>query len=361
MSTQSGFGYRYDAVYCYEGIGFDHPECAHTGPSDHSSHSSGFRVGIDGAAAYGAIDSFGNGIVDYDPNHSYSVAFIAPSSGKLAVGDDYAFGACAPGSGCVNSTTGSYTVKIFGPAATSTPPDTTPPASTPTACTAAVALISRKCTDLPLQFGPPMVYDAPDFGNPVVISSDDLPPETKKVLLEVGIDDPEIQRIVVTALVRQRAKHLNDQLDGCVVMGLLFRDYSQQVTGARVNDVGGGKLGALLHACTKFLVQEYEAGRGRSAHIAADGCGIYFVPLFPKGKPIDKRRRTRELKRASSILRGSCTATNNTFSVSLQSHGKGNTLNQFFSGRPRTAVTGIAPKGKTVSPGSHLAVRWSLP
>ena len=40
-----GFGYNYDALYCYGGIGFDHPECQ---PPTHSSDE--LQIGITGCA-----------------------------------------------------------------------------------------------------------------------------------------------------------------------------------------------------------------------------------------------------------------------------------------------------------------------
>lgn len=368
-STESGFGFRYDALYCYGGIGFDHEECVRSGPSDHGHHDSGFRVAIEGAAAtaFRAIDGFGGPVVDYDPNHSYTVPFTAPSSGRLAVGDDYAFGVCGPGSGCVNQTTGSYTVKIFGPAAAQPPPSATATPGggggdgTPTPCAAASVLRGRVCADKLIQFGVPAGYDAPSFGKPITITSADIPPQTTKVLLELGIDDPEIQRIVVTMMVRQRAKRRQDELEGCILMGQLIKDYGRGIDGGRIGAYLGGKNGALFHGCTKFLVGEYEAGRGRSAHIAADGCDIYFVPLFPKGKPINKRRRAQQLRLAPKVLTGSCTATRNTFSGTLGAQGKARTVNRLFDGRMRTAVASIAPKGAKVRSGSHLAVKWSVP
>lgn len=181
------------------------------------------------------------------------------------------------------------------------------------------------------------------------------------MLLELGIDDPEIQRIVVTTLIRLRNKHLNDALYGCVLLGSNIHDYSHAVTGPNINVVINGKLGTILHACAKIIVGEYEQAPRRRAHVAAAGCEIYFVPLWPKGKRVTDRKRNRALKLGAAALRGGCSTTANTVRVSLSAHGRGRTMNQLLVGRARTAAVSIAPRGKKKTPGSHLTVSWSAP
>ena len=120
---REGYGFQYDAMYCYAGVGFDAsagPQCQHTGNNDHSNRGGDFGVRVGNVT--GAPDDFGSastpapdqaGEVPYDPSHSYTFSFFAPQTGKLQAGGPFAFKPC-PTCGTKISG-GPIVIKIFGP------------------------------------------------------------------------------------------------------------------------------------------------------------------------------------------------------------------------------------------------------
>src|SRR3954451_21379119 len=98
-----GFGFKYDTLHCYEGVGFDasvEPQCLHSGANDMSSRGAEIAVRV-GSGKAAAPDWFGStsgpsstSQVPYDPDHSYRFRFLAPNSGVLEAGGSDAFTPC---------------------------------------------------------------------------------------------------------------------------------------------------------------------------------------------------------------------------------------------------------------------------
>ena len=123
-----GVGYHYDALWCYDWVKVASSSCNSTT----QTRGETLFVGIGSDPRWAVIDRFASELEPYTDqshlqpyraDHVYTVDFYAPLDGPLRAGGIYAKG-CP---GCQTTINGSYTIKIFGPASTSTPPPTTTP------------------------------------------------------------------------------------------------------------------------------------------------------------------------------------------------------------------------------------------
>ena len=116
-----GFGYKFDALYCYAGVGFDHEECEdeRRDPANQTQRQSNWWLSAGPGEDWRLPDQFtttskpvgDTPVVAYDANHAYSMGFYPPADGPIkAVGDYGRF----PDPNEQNTTTGSFTVKVFG-------------------------------------------------------------------------------------------------------------------------------------------------------------------------------------------------------------------------------------------------------
>src|SRR3954453_2894715 len=61
ITGPEGYGFKYDGLYCYDGVGFDAsvpPQCPHSGSNDKSSRGQEIAVGVGSSLA--SADQFGS-------------------------------------------------------------------------------------------------------------------------------------------------------------------------------------------------------------------------------------------------------------------------------------------------------------
>ena len=287
-NTNGGYGYRYDALYCVTGVGFDHEEqCekVRREPANRTYRSSDFKLSSGSVTDdWRLADQFltnskpaqDTPAVDYDPNHSYTLGLYPPADGPIKAQTFYAATSGCPS--CTNSTTGTFTVKVFG----EPPPTTTPPPQPSSPCSGLAAFMAQVkpcsfnggCTVC--AFGPNFEKLAPPPGKPVDIGVK-FGPGVKEAFLEAGITDAATQQVIATLIVKARQKRLRDLADGCLVMN------GGNLASAAVGAISGRltRSNPLVIACSKLIADEAErAGDARVASGRAIAVSARRVPLL---------------------------------------------------------------------------------
>ena len=124
---------RYDALYCYGGR-TGQPDCEPPQHQEATTGGSGLFAGTTGSTLATRVDSFQTEpppccttAAPYAAGHSYSVAYHPDFDGKLRLVTRNGAANCSTAV-CPETTNGSFTVEIYGPAP---PPPTTTTAATP--------------------------------------------------------------------------------------------------------------------------------------------------------------------------------------------------------------------------------------
>jgi hypothetical protein len=360
-----GYGYQYDAMYCVHGIGFDHPECEtkRQDPKNHESRSAGFEIGAGADDRWATIDRFSSSsapytdtslVVDYNAAHQYSVPFVAPASAPLRAGFSMAIHPC---SGCQGTTTGSFTVKVFGPAAAPAPsPSASPsPAGTAKPCVSAaqVAFASTICLGA---VGDIFSKPAPQPGKPTEVGIQ-IPPDVQQIFLDAGIENAATQQLIATLIVNARIARLHDQLRGCVEFNTSTGDDKFAVSEAP------DKLAALVVACQVLIVKEAEkAAQNGGARMAAAGkCSVHFHPVYKRGHVPSRKRRRAIGKAAKKAFTGTCASEGGRLTLSVTSRRKGVPLAKLTGRKLGASVVRVAPKGAPTPADARLNFRWRKP
>jgi hypothetical protein len=388
VNTNGGYGYRYDALYCVSGIGFDHEECEdeRRDPHNRTLRASDFQLSSGSLTNdWRLADQFlttskpvgGQAAVDYDPNHSYTLGFYPPADGPIKAQTYYAATGGCPN--CTNSTTGTFTVKVFGQPATTPPPNPTPtptpaPGSgpdEPTCASAAAVIAHASQSGLPCggtcmackKFGTTSVGKAPDPNKPVDVGGVTIDPDAREILFEAGITDAKSQQLIAALIVQARANRLRDQFWGCLHIGTLAPD-PQQYPGD-YSAKNPQKLSAMVVACSKLIADEAgkEAASSKPVAIAsqAKGCRLLFFPIYTKKDRRSAKRRRQIAKAAQRTLDGGCDSSGSALTFRLKSKRKSMPIYKITNRKLSARLARVAPKGTPTPANAKLYVRWRKP
>ena len=305
-----GYGFKYDALYCFDGVGFDPSvaaqQCPHSGSNDHSNRGAQIAVGVGSTLAN--ADDFGSASnpghdkaheVAYDANHSYGFAFFAPETGKLKAGGPFAFKPCPT---CKTSFAGGpIVIKLYGPA-TSTGggggggggggknpkvetlsgipvsdggPVTCVPASRATAFAAA-----KMCP-----FGQVAVKDPPPAQTPVDVSSESgIDPNAVIGDNYVDTTQASLEGVMLMAAIKNNTQ-FRDLFEGC----LLFGDVEPEANFVRAKSL---RERLVYLGCAELLIRQLKKkkqnGR-RVARAAGRSCQVTWVPIWKPGSHPTRR------------------------------------------------------------------------
>ncbi|MGH2836720.1 MAG: hypothetical protein ACRDJY_00045 [Thermoleophilaceae bacterium] len=226
----------------------------------------------------------------------------------------------------------------------------------PTKCASqAVNAFASAC----LAFGSKQTLAAPSDG------TTDITPEPmprNATALEVFlalrelVEQEERERLVATLAVVANARKRNDDFDGCMLLGseLLGKSTPKYLTRPE-------REVTLFHACLRLILDEARRGRddeydnvGRSA---AGGCKAVFVPVFPKGTKVTKRKLRRARAAQGRQIAASCSERTGKLSLSVRARGD-KKLPAITGRRIQSGVTHGAPRGAGDGPDRQLTVRW---
>ena len=373
-NTQGGYGARYDALYCITTINTESNHCAEarSDPGNHTARASDFHLSSGSVTDdWRLADQFtttskpfgDQPTADYDPNHSYTLGFYPPSAGPIKARTYYAATGGCPN--CTNSTTGSFTVKVFGqPATTTPPPATTPP---PPACASAAQVLARaaQCGNDTCsacrRFGTTSILKAPEPNKPVDVGGVTIDPEAREILFEAGITDAKAQTLIAALVIQARHKRLRDQFWGCLHVGTLAPDpYQAPYDYSPKNPQ---KLSAMAAACAKLIADEAAAEAAtRPIAVASQGkaCKMLFFPVYTKKDRTPRRRRQiqRSVKRT---LDGGCAVTSSQISFRVKSKLKRMPMYKLTNRKLSARLARVAPKGTSTPPNAKLYTRWRKP
>ena len=224
-----------------------------------------------------------------------------------------------------------------------------------TTCTGsgASAYVAADCDKLP--FGSEFTFKAPGEKSPVDVSPKKTPGTSEEVFAAfrefvfARAEEEEQKRneiIATTTLAVEQDPELERLVSICVMLGV---DLINEQSVPRF-----GSATALTEACRRLLIKNTSSGRA-SAHAAANGCEAVFVPAFPKGEKVTKRKRKRAVAAARRQLDVSCSRRPGRLSTSIRArHGK--KLREVTSPRLRTFVGRRLTQGSVE--GQQLGVRW---
>ncbi len=356
---KEGFGFRYDALWCYEGVGFDHPECSSPTRGDGE-----FMVAV-GSDHPDAVDRFQSTAphdrtrdLAYDPNHSYSMGFFPPQTGVLTAGGSDAWSQCkAAPHPCEDTVSGSFTIKIFGPASSGG-------GGTGGggggggggACdSSAFARVAKVCGTADLPFGTAAVLPAPAPGAATDISSGALPAGAKGVAVDVDFTDADVDRfIAILTFAKQqsfkrRSKLLNTLLGGCYFM---TAGAATAVPGNLIVAAGG----AIAVGCLEYIDRHHLLDA--RVRTSAAGCRNSVVPVWRSGSHPSKRARRLALAAFKATAATSCKArSGHGFTIKVAARGK--TSIKTIVGKHATAVVERRPHaGKSDGPNPRMTVSW---
>lgn len=380
-NTDGGYGHGYDALYCYEEYVVQSTSCADArkDPSNRTLRAHDVHYSTGAAEDWRLPDQFTSTskpatdtpAVDYDPNHTYVVGFYPPVSGPIKARTYYAYTGGCPG--CTNSTTGSFTVKIYGepPAGTTPAPSPTPaPGASqppPVACASASQLIARAaaCDETCIackKFGTTALLPVPKPNMPIDVGGVTISPEAKQILFEAGIEDAETQNLIATLIIQAKAQRLRDQFWGCLYIGNLAPDpYQQPWDHSPKNPV---KFPAMIQACSKLIAKEAEKeAAGKPVAVASQaGCKMLFFPIYRNRKESRSPMRRKQINSAARrSLDGGCAVQGGKMSFRVGSRRKGVPLYRLTGRKPGARLVRVARKGTPTPAGSKLYVRWRNP
>jgi hypothetical protein len=363
-----GFGFQYDALYCFAGIGFDHPECS---PPSRGDGELMVTVGSEHPDAVDRFQSFAphdrTKDLPYDPNHSYSMAFFAPQTGVLTAGGSDAWTQCkAAPNPCQDSVSGSFTIKIFGPATSGGGGTTGGGTGGGGACESSVfARVAKACGTADLPFGTAALLPVPEPENYVDISSGKLPAKTKEVDVGIDMTDAEIDKLVsILALAKRtqyerRDKALKDMLGACMLYGLAggtittSLDYMSYKKDERI-DIGS--LGATGVACVIYMQRHPEA-LGSRALSAKAGCRPQLLTVWKPGVKPSRRTLKQAQAAFASSATPSCTARHGHLALKLKAR-KGQTLNGLLGKHAVATVTRKVKGTADDGPNARMSISW---
>lgn len=365
-----GYGYQYDALYCYAGVKFDHEECEdeRRDPNNRTQRNANFVIGAGGGSGpkddWRISDQFtttskppsDTPAVGYDANHVYTVAFYPPADGPIRGAGSFALNPCPT---CQNTTTGSFTIKIFATATAAPAPSPSPTTTPKPACAAsshfAVMSICNSCLKC-YDIGDFILQNVPPPGTPIDMSVK-LSDRVRQLFLDAGIEDADTQKIIATIIVRAKARALVDRLEGCLVFGGLERSDSTVWTNQ------SPKKSTLELACAKFVADqaEREAGRPLGRAAAKSGCQVYFYPAYARNKRPSAKRRRQIGKAAQKAFNGGCAQQGGKLTLAIKSARKGVGLAKLTGGSVSTKIVRVAKPGAVVGPKGRLYGKWRLP
>jgi hypothetical protein len=360
-----GYGYQYDALYCYAGVKFDHEECEdeRRDPNNRTQRNANFVIGAGGGSGpkddWRISDQFtttskppsDTPAVGYDANHVYTVAFYPPADGPIRGAGSFALNPCPT---CQNTTTGTFTVKVFGPAAAAPSPSGSPaPADKPCVTAAQLAFASKVCAGA---VGDIFSKPAPKPGEPTEVGIQ-ISPEVQQLFLDAGIENAATQQLIASLIVKARIKHLQDQVDGCLLFGTFTGDDKFELTGEP------NKLEALTVACVNLVAREAErAAKSGGARAAAAGrCSVYFYPVYKRGHVPSKKRRRAIGRAAQKALNGSCASEGGKFTLAVKSRRKSVPLAKLLGRKLGASIVRVAPKSTPTPANAQLRFRWRKP
>jgi hypothetical protein len=382
-NTQGGYGARYDALYCINTINTESDQCtaARTDPANRQYRSFDFKLSsgtVEGD--WRLADQFlttskpsgDQPAVDYDPNHSYTLGFYPPSAGPIKAQTYYAATGGCPG--CTNSTTGTFTVKVFGeppaPAPAPTPAPTAAPAPSPEdpACASAASVVARAaaCDDATClackKIGVTWILDAPAPNKPTDVGGVTIDPAAREILFDAGITDAASQQLIATMILQAKADKLRDQFLGCLYLGTLAPDPDQQPGDSTAKNPQ--KLSAMITACAKLIAGEAEREAAASKPIALTsqaGCSVIFYPIYTKKDRRSARRRRQIASAVKRSITGGCASQGPQLSFRLKSKRKGVPLYKLTNRKLSARLVRVAPKGTPTPASARLYVRWRKP
>jgi hypothetical protein len=234
--------------------------------------------------------------------------------------------------------------------------DDPPPAQPPACGSAAEAFAAAKMCDLgKLPFGSEVSTPAPRRGDTVNISPKPTPASAEEVLAAIRELLLEQERAEILVAINLAGggetdlggRDLTDALDGCVLMG-------EGILGGKAVVQRESRF-ALLRACARLVLNE-ATRRAPSGTTAADGCNAVFVPAFPRGRKVTKRKRKRAVATMREWIAVSCKQRRvGKLSFSIRARGKGVTVPDVTGRRLGVKVARRVPKG---APDQRLGVRW---
>jgi hypothetical protein len=381
-NTQGGYGARYDALYCITTINTESNHCAEarSTPTNRTARASDFHLSSGSVTNdWRLADQFtktskplgDQPAVDYDPNHSYTVGFYPPSAGPIKAQTYYAATGGCPN--CTNSTTGTFTVKVFGeppaPAPTPTPPPATiqPPANPN--CASAAQLLARtsQCGNETCsacrKIGTTSIMKAPDPNKPVDVGGVTIDPEAKQILFDAGITDAKSQQLIAAMILQAKAKQLREQFWGCLHIGTLAPDPFQYPGDYSAKNPQ--KLSAMAAACAKMISDEADREAAKSKPIALAsqaGCKMLFFPIYKSNKERKSAKRRKQIAAAvKKAITGGCAAEAGQLSFQLKSKKKGVPLYKLTNRKLNASLVRVAPKGTPTPPNAKLYTRWRKP
>ena len=309
---------------------------------------SGNYVSPFGAGSSGTISGKVDGRVNKgtwkQPNSSGTFIFTMSGSGLTFTGDwAYDQGGC--GSSC-----GWNGECIKGPCKENDDPA---PAEPPL-CGAASFLAAdpprEPCHLGSLPFGSEVGVPAPSRGATVDISPKPMRANAVEVLTairELLAEEEEAEIIASVAVAFEFGVRTSEDFKGCVMFG-------EAVVLGGTPSVGSEQRSALLRACLRLVKDE--ATRIVQGSTAAAGCKALFVPVFPKGQKVTKRKRKRAVAAARQRLATSCKQRRvGRLSLSVRARGKDATLAHVTGRRLGVRVARRVPRG---APQQRLGVRW---
>jgi hypothetical protein len=327
---------------------------------------SGNYVSPFGASSSGTIDGNVNGRVNKgtweqppprpgDPPKKGTFSFTMSGSGLTFTGDwAYDSGGCGSSCGWNGECIEGACLKNDDPPPP--PPDPDPdPGCTPRGASAFAAIVY-----CPFSYGEPEPMPAPAPGKTADITPENLPRETWQLILEILQEEQDQEATDLAAAIAAKLKEpgAKETYAGCLT-------FADAVEIGREETVSYGdhentRDAVLSKACGEFLLrQKFTANNRRSsARTAADGCAAVFVPAFPRGTKVTRKRRARARDAARRQLRLSCRTTSaGVLKVAVKARRQNATLNRLLGRRVRSRVARLARRGTTPS-GKRLGVRW---
>jgi hypothetical protein len=355
-----GYGFSYDALYCFAGVGFDHPECEHSGQSgDHAHRGGEFEIGISTELRFAEIDQFAvkgapytaaDAGKPYDPGHAYTVVFYPPKTGFLKAGGYATYNDC---SSCRSTWSGGpVTIEISGPSGGtgsggggSGGVDCAMPARF------AFAAASKPCAFGAVASAP---LGPPD--KPSDVSSADLHPATRELAVIFDYAGGVADHVFFATLLHAHTR-IKDLFDGCLVMGGVDPgDFIDTVY--HEDPVARGVGSACLLMVAAIIRHAERQGAGRAA--AAGGCRVTYMPVWKAGSHPSRKTRRRARRLLRSRARASCATLSPTrMTAKISARGTG-TLNRTIGRRATAAAGRLVPKGATDKPNGRLQYSWGI-
>jgi hypothetical protein len=326
---------------------------------------SGNYVSPFGASSSGTVAGNVNGRVDKgtweqppprpgDPPKKGTFTFTMSGSGLTFTGDwAYDSGGCGSSCGWNGECIEGPCLENDDPPPPSPEPDPEP-GCTPRGASAFVAI-----TYCPFRYGEAQPVPAPAPGKTADINPANLPAETWQLILEILQEEQDREATDLAAAIAIKLKEpgAKETYTGCLTFADAL-DIAREDT-VSYGDHENTRDAALSKACGEFLLrQKFTANRRSSARSAATGCSAVYVPAFPKGTKVTKKRRARARDAAGRQLRLSCRKTSaGVMTIAVKARRRNATLNRLLGKRVRSRVARL-PRPGTKPAGKRLGVRW---